>query len=278
MTMNNDESEMEREEFIERCIEALHEKDRLCFAGRFVQGFVHNTNGPLQNLSMLSEMLLSGLDQQEKLFRQSAGGNPQWDEIVAKQRKRLTQLRDQIFGLAGDLRHFMQIYEIERNGNQIDINALLTRILAVLKADLFFKHKVKSELRLSKNLPQIRMPGRNLIPALFHLFHNAITAMKDSPRKEFTVETLAEEGCIIIRITDTGCGLCGCKEPESLFRIFESKWPGESEESKNLHLGFGLYAARELLAPFGCSIVLECVGESTAAVLRIKLPEPEPRE
>ncbi len=269
---------MEREEFIERCIEALHEKDRLSFAGRFVQGFVHNTNGPLQNLSMLSEMLLSGLELQEKIFKQNAGENPQWDEILAKQRKRVTQLRDQIFCLAGDLRHFMQVYEIERSGNQIDINALLTRILAVLKADLFFKHKVTTELRLSKNLPQIRIPGRNLIPALFHLFNNAITAMKDSPRKEFTVETLAGEGCIIVRIMDTGCGLCGCNEPESLFRIFESKWPDESEESKELHLGFGLYAARELLAPFGCSIVLECAEETTTAVLRIELPEPEPRE
>lgn len=272
--MKHGEHEMEREEFIVRCLEALHEKDRLCFAGRFIQGFVHNANGPLQNLSMLSEMLLAGLDLQEKIFREQAGENAQWAEIVGKQRKRLTQLRDQIFGLAAELRDFMQIYEIERSSTQIDVNALLARILAVFKSDLFFKHKVKAELRLAKNLPQIKIPGRNLIPALFHLFHNAITAMRNSPRREFTVETLAEEGCVFVRVTDTGCGLCECKEPESLFRIFESRWPQESEESKNLHLGFGLYAARELLEPHGCSITLECGEDSTSAVIRIQLPEP----
>ena len=45
-----------QEQFAAQCIEALYEKDRLNYAGEFVQGFVHNTNGPLQNLTMLAEM------------------------------------------------------------------------------------------------------------------------------------------------------------------------------------------------------------------------------
>jgi len=50
------------EMFTEQYIRALIEKDRSNYSGKFVQGFVHNANGPLQNLTMLTEMLLSGLE------------------------------------------------------------------------------------------------------------------------------------------------------------------------------------------------------------------------
>ena len=47
----------------------------------------------------------------------------------------------------------MQLYEIERCGTELDINAILARMAKVFRSDLFFKHQVKSELRLAKNLP-----------------------------------------------------------------------------------------------------------------------------
>ena len=55
---------------IERCIRALHEKDRLNYSGKFVQGFVHNVNGPLQNLTMLTEMLISGVGASGSLIQE----------------------------------------------------------------------------------------------------------------------------------------------------------------------------------------------------------------
>ncbi|MFZ2448138.1 MAG: ATP-binding protein [Syntrophobacteraceae bacterium] len=271
--MKSDEPGREHEELIERCLRALHEKDRLSLVGSLVQGFVHNTNGPLQNLSMLTEMLLTGMDIQDRLFKANAGENPQWSEITDKQRRRLTQLRDQIYKMGADLREFMQLHEIERSGTDIDINALLTRITHIFRSDLFFKHRVQHELRLTQNLPQVRIPGRNIIPVLFHIYQNAITAMLDSPRKELIVETSIQGGNIAIRITDSGRGLGGRPDPESLFRLFESRWPPQSEDPKKTHLGFGLYAARELLAPHGGSIDLECGDESTTAVIRIPIPE-----
>ena len=53
----------------EQYIGALYEKDRLNYSGKFVQGFVHNANGPLHNISMLAEMLLSGLEVQDRIFQ-----------------------------------------------------------------------------------------------------------------------------------------------------------------------------------------------------------------
>jgi len=260
-------------EFIEKCLLALHEKDRLSFAGRFVQGFVHNSNGPLQNLSMLTEMLLASMDVQDRLFEANAGESAQWTELMEKQRKRLNQMREQVYGMAANLREFIQLYEIERNGTDIDINGLLSTMLRVFRSDLFFKHHVKQELRLSKNIPMVRIPGREIIPALFHLIQNAMTAMQGAPRKEFTVETGVQDKLVVIRFTDTGCGLCGYQDPETLFQLFESQWPPTDDPSRKTHQGFGLFAARKLLAPHGCTINLECCREGTSAVVRIPLPD-----
>jgi signal transduction histidine kinase len=270
--METDRSGKTGDHSIEQCLQALHQKDRLSYAGKFVQGFVHNANGPLQNLTMLAEMILVGMDLQDRMFS-SGGDKGKWEELLDKQRRRLTQMREQIGNLAGDLREFMQLHEIERNGTEIDINALLTRIVNIYRADLFFKHWVKPELRLTRNLPHIRVLGRDMVPAIFHIFENAMTAMKDSPRKEFLVETSMQNREILVKITDSGCGLPDENERESLFELFESKWPEQKtdRDQKIDHPGYGLYAARKLLSPYGFTVTLESSGEGTSAIIRMPL-------
>ena len=64
-----------------------YEKDRSNYSGKFVQGFVHNANGPLQNLTMLTEMLISGLELQDQYIQEHSGENEKWSELLGKQRK-----------------------------------------------------------------------------------------------------------------------------------------------------------------------------------------------
>jgi signal transduction histidine kinase len=260
-------------QIIEQFLGALYEKDRLNYSAKFVQGFVHNANGPLQNLTMLTEMLGSGIDVQDRLFRSNPGDNEKWSEIMAKQQRRLTQTREQIHNLAGDLREFMQLHEIERYGTEIDINILVSRIARIFRSDLFFKHQVNSELRLSKNLPHIKALGRDMVPAVFHLFHNAVVALGGSSKKELVVETQMQDDCLVLSITDSGCGLGAEDNPDVFFELFESRWRNYDDETaaRDLHLGFGLYAARQLLLPYGFTVVLEKQSEGTSAIIRMPL-------
>jgi hypothetical protein len=112
---------------------------------------------------MLAEMLQEDRSA-DRIFK-AQRENAQWAEIMVKQRKRLTQLRDQIFGLAG-LREFANLYDRTQR-RQMGI-AFPPSSIGPL-----FKHKVTSRLRLTKTFPG-RMQGRNIIPALFHLFQNAM--------------------------------------------------------------------------------------------------------
>jgi signal transduction histidine kinase len=252
---------------------ALFEKDRRNYSGKFVQGFVHNANGPLQNLTMLTEMLLSGLEVQDRIFKSNSGENQEWNTLVEKQRRRLTQMRRQIHNLAGDLQEFMQLYEIDQHGTEIDINALVTRIVKLFHADLFFKHHVKCELRLANNLPHIKAPGKDMVPALFHLFENGVKALRTSVKKELIVETAMHEREITVKVTDSGCGLPEEASPDVFFDLFVSKWqpPEDKTASCDPHLGFGLYAARRLLLPHGFQVSLERSAEGTTAVMRMPL-------
>jgi len=256
---------------IERCIRALHEMDRSNYSGKFVQGFVHNANGPLQNLTLLTEMLISGMELQDRVFGSACGENQQWSELLGKQQKRLAQMREQISNLATDLREFMQLYEIELCGTELDINAILARMSKVFRSDLFFKHQVKSELRLAKNLPHIKALGGDFVPAVFHLFQNAITALKESPKKELIVESCIQAGEIVVRITDSGLGPPEELHPDILFDLFESRWQNSDTKtmSADPHLGFGLYAARQLLLPYGFSVSLERTAQGTSALIRM---------
>jgi signal transduction histidine kinase len=193
---------------LDQCLKALLEKDRLANLGGFIQGFIHNVNGPLQNMSMLVELLQRGQEKQEELILSAGLGST--DQIVpqlAKQRQRIEQLGSQVESLAEMLRVFMVLRQIERSSTQIDVNLVLTKLSNAFKADLFFKHQVTLDLRLSRNLPFIQIPGHHIVPALVHLFRNAVTALKSSRGRHLTVESREAGGSVLIEISDNGCGV-----------------------------------------------------------------------
>lgn len=257
----------------EKFLDALLEKDRLCYLGYFVQGVIHNVNGPLQNLSMLGEILLKGQDSQDGFVQAHCpGSQDEWQDLSTKQRKRLAQLSQQILGLADMMRDFMVLHEIERNETEIDLNLILSKLVNVFRSDLFFKHQVTLDLQLARNLPLLRILGRHLIPALVHIFRNALTAMRETPEKRLAIHSRFDNEKVHVDFRDSGCGIG--KDPqkrEQLFGLFHSNWEEcrakLSRDEK--HLGIGLFAAYRLLSPYGVHIRLEDCGDGTLTTLEI---------
>lgn len=253
-------------------MEALQEKDRQCYLGQLVRGLIHNVNGPLQNVSMLTEMLTRGQDLLDQMARKTPAEDPgQWEKALEKQRQRLERLSQQIMNLAGVLRDFMIVLEIERNQSEVDLRLLLHKLVRVLQADLFFKHEVEVALNLADELPLVRILGRDLVPSLMHLFHNCICAMRDTPQRKLELECFVEQGNIRVLFKDSGCGLDLDKGQGSYFDLFFSDWPSTSasKEDHEKHFGFGLFSVRKLLAPYGVSVGMERRNEQTVVELRI---------
>lgn len=254
-----------------RLLDALLDKDRLCLLGEFVHGFIHNINGPLQNMSMITEILTKGQDFQDRFMSRDVPElHGEWGETSARQRKRLGQLTQQICTLADMLRDFMIVHEILRHETELDLNLVVQKLGSVFNADLFFKHQVHFEMKLESNLPLLRVYGRHLVPSLMYLLKNALVAMRSSQRKELLVRTARGEGWVSVAVQDTGCGFGGC-EPELFFQPFFSAWPDATTTPGGVkeHQGLGLYLARHLLSAYDCLVCLREVEGGTEAVVKI---------
>lgn len=259
---------------LEQCIDALLQKDRWNHLGGFVQGLIHNINGPLQNMSMLVEVLVRG---QEQIASRCADNSPVPMEVNAlheKQGKRLHQLGAQITDLTNMLRSFMILHEIERNESEVDVNLIVSKLAETFRADLFYKHQVDVDLRLAKDLPLVKILGRHLIPALVHILKNAVMAMKDSPQKQLTIESGLENTAVRLVVSDTGCGINPGQDVEGWFGLFSSGWRKSDSPQyvEERHLGFGLYAVKRLLDPYGVDVAVNPSETGTTVTLNIPFP------
>ena len=257
-----------------RLLDVLFEKDRLSYLGKIVRGLIHNVNGPLQNISMLVEVLTRGQDQMDGLARSPQPvPRDKWDTLSEKQRQRLTRLTEQVFLLSEMLRDFMVLQEIERNESEVDIKLVLNKLASIFRADLFLKHQVDLQLQMDEAIPLVRVRGRDLIAALIHLFQNAIRAVRESETKRIVIECRREDDRIRITFRDSGCGLPADEDVERLFELFHTRWPelSSAADTGEKYFGFGLFAARRLLAPYGAKAEIERRGDETLSILEIPL-------
>jgi signal transduction histidine kinase len=257
----------------QKLFRALLEKDRLGYMGYFTQGLIHNINGPLQNISMLTEFVAKGQDlAREFVAKRCSCENPEaYDAICAKQQQRLQQLAGQISTVVEMLRDFMWLHEVERNESEMDLNLLIRKLIQVFRADLFFKHNVELELRLGDNLPLVKILGRHLISALVHLFNNAMTAVRGAQGKKLVIETKLEEKTILLVFRDTGTGFA-TEGDQALFKPFFSDWSSTSnleQKDNEQHFGLGLFVVESVLKPYGVKAALKRVGNETLAILEI---------
>lgn len=236
--------------------------------GAFTQGLIHNINGPLQNISMLAELIQTGF---ARLERVAGGDGDQHAEersrILERERQRLQKLSDQVSLLDSMLRDLRLLHEIERNAGEVDLNQLVLSLVQTFQCDLFFKHHVQLELKLAHDLPLIRVLARNLIPALVHLFRNAITALREAPEKHLVVESRTEGAKIWLSLRDTGCGLKPGEE-HRCFEPFYSGWP-PAIQTQELHHGVGLFLACAYLEPYAIKVTLLTQEQETVASLEI---------
>jgi signal transduction histidine kinase len=261
----------ECQEMLRRCFEALFAKERLSYMGGFTQGLIHNINGPMQNMSMLVELLLVGQDRINQFVQaHCAGDSDKWNQIQEKQKQRFQQMSGQINMLTEMLRDYMLINEMERNESEVDLNLAVSKLIQALRADLFFKHQVELELQLTNDLPLIRVYARHLIPSLVHLFQNAMSAMQDVLEKRLLIETRYDGGSVRLTLSDTGCGFTAEQEPH-LFEPFFSGWPATvlTQNRQERHFGLGLYTVRALMSAYGVKVTLERIGRETLATLEI---------
>ncbi len=255
-------------------LEALAELDRPAHMGRLLRGLIHNINGPLQNISMLMELMeRNHAKLEEHLEAHGASVQDGWRPLCEGQKGRMQRILDQIRGFSEMLKDFMVLQEIETTESELELNLILEKLSRIYRADLFFKHHVTVIMRPAAKAPLLRLRGQDVVPALKHLVENAVLSMRASKEKTLVLSTEVTGNQVVVEVRDTGCGLPKDRSMEELFQPFVTAWPDEvrSADKTSRHFGIGLTLAQKLLEPYGASISLKSE-ESGGTSARVFLP------
>ncbi len=245
---------------IECPLDVLAELDRPAHMGRLLRGLIHNINGPLQNISMLLELMERNhakIDAQ--LCSETESLVNALRPLCDAQKGRMQRILEQVRLFSEMLKDFMVLHEIEVNESEVEVNLILEKLQLIYRADLFCKHHVTVERYPAAKVPLLRVRGRHLVPALEHLIENALLSMRTTPEKKLTLSTEVTAQHVVVSVKDTGCGLPKDRSSEELFEPFVTAWPDDVRGADKIHrhLGLGLTLAARLLQPYGATVSLE---------------------
>ncbi len=245
--------------------------DHYCgvFLIRTLGGFVHNLNSPLQILWLRSEQLQSDVGKLSNEIEgvggiEAEGLAERMSQRVDSLLKALEQLNDSLSFLTEDI-----LEKARSEIGQVSINEVVKDTLSLLRADMFFKHRVQVSVQLDDNLPSISGRHSDLCVIMLNLIQNALEAMIDSELKSLAVETARQEDSIIVRITDTGCGISEEDSPHVFEPLFTTKKKIDYDGKVQEHAGLGLALSALLVDDFRGSITFESVADATTFTIRL---------
>ena len=150
----------------------------------------------------------------------------------------------------------------EHSEDEVDINACLDAVLAVLGNYLLVNRISISTHDLLPDLPAVRGDADELQQVFLNIINNAVYAMKIEGGGELAVQTRLGEGgtCVEVLISDTGPGI----PPEIRSRIFD---PLFTTKKVGEGTGLGLSVSYGIVARHRGTIAVE-----TATATEVKHP------
>lgn len=211
-----------------RVNEELKELDRM--KSEFVALVSHELRTPLTNIRSGLELVL---ERNRKL-------KPNVEEslsLVHRETKRLSALVDTIMDLSA-----LEAGRFPLQPRPLRLDAMASEVAAQ------FPNLAQLSIRLADDLPLISADEDGLKSVLYHLFDNA---SKYAPEGELILEAEADNGSVLISLTDSGPGI----PEEERERIFEMFHRLDSRDAREVYgHGLGLPMAKRLIEAMGGEI------------------------
>jgi signal transduction histidine kinase/CheY-like chemotaxis protein len=165
--------------------------------------------------------------------------------VVVAEGQRLTQLIDDVLDLAK-----IEAGKFTWNMATLSVNELIDRAVAATSS-LFEGKPVQLVKNVAPNLPAITGDEHRLVQVVINLISNAA---KFTPSGSVTVAARAEDGNVMVSITDSGIGIA----PADHQNVFEKfKQVGDSLTDKPRGTGLGLPICKEIVEHHGGRIWVE---------------------
>ncbi|MEN6627607.1 MAG: ATP-binding protein [Candidatus Sumerlaeia bacterium] len=230
--------------------------------GRMAGNLAHEINNPLGIIKNYIQIVRENLVV-------SGGGRRKTDPSLDS----LEVINEEVNRIARLVRQLLDLHRpVEQKIEPVDLNALVRDILAILGEEL---HRGGIELtaELQPELPQPVASADLIRQVLINLVRNAQDSMENGGR--LTVRTSSsvewadgeERQSVLVRISDTGCGIA----PEHISQVFD---PFFSTKSPEKGTGLGLCVSYGIVQMYHGSIDLESeVGKGTTVVVSLPMDE-----
>lgn len=246
--------------------------------GRLFRGIIHNLNGVGQAFSMQTELLHMMFAQADDILAkisvakdlgEAQDQSARLRELLGRRTELAKHLTGEVKILQETMGRVSALAEQTRSAIGADVFKLDTVIateIEFLNSDGFFKHKIRKELLLADNVPDIEGGLVKIHHVLAILLENAAQALADNMANEssprITIATSSNGLMAELRVTDNGPGLGSA----DFARIFEPFYT-----TRQNHLGMGLYLARAMAISSGGTLSCESAPGQTSFVLKIPI-------
>ncbi|MBL7179634.1 MAG: DUF3365 domain-containing protein [Desulfobacterales bacterium] len=239
----------------------LIRSERLAATGKLAASIAHEINSPLQAVTVLLGTLKKKYSNDKELSNQF--------ELL---KGAFSSIRDTVKNLL----------DLNRPGQEVkqptNINRIIEKTVDLVRSHLK-KSKIKVNLELSANIPEIYASPLQLNQCILNMINNSAEAMTGTltPKNglmagtatggEITIKTNLKEGNIIINITDTGPGI----PEEDLQYIFDPFFT----RKKKMGMGVGLSTCHGIIEDHG-GIITAKNSAHGGLVMAITLPAAQP--
>ena len=213
-------AEREQAERSLRKREQLHlESEKLAAVGRLAAGVAHEINNPLTTVLTFSHLLREkeGLSDEDK----------QDLDLVIQETSRASEI---VRGLLDFARERPALKEA------LDVNEVVRRTIPLLRSQKAFQRIAVRE-HLQGDLPPVDGDMNRLQQVLLNLSLNACEAMQDGG--VLTISTSAQGSSVLLKVTDTGCGIKE-KDLDHVFEPFFSTKPVGKGTGLGLSVSYGI--------------------------------------
>lgn len=243
-----EEKVRDRSEQLQRMQMQLVHTEKLASLGELVAGIAHEINNPLSGI-----LIFSSLAAKDKRLDPALKGDL---ETISSEAQRCAGIVKGLLEFARDYQPKMTVCEI----NQVVLDSL-----RLVECQSVFQN-VAILRQLDSDLPQIMADQNQLKQVFINIFINAGQAMQDLKRGELkiiTIRAVEPEGGVMIRISDSGCGV----PEEQLGKLFDPFFTTKGTGGT----GLGLSVSYGIIQAHGGTISAEsALGVGTT--FRISLP------
>ncbi len=242
MAVKLKESYSNLEQKVEERTAQLLRAERLAAVGELAAEVAHEINNPLGGLQNFASMIESepeNISQTKKYAALMQEGLKRVEMIV----KRLLT--------------FSRPYTLHIS--ESNINTVINSSLE------FIEHKtepchVNIQKEFNESLPPVLVDADHISMVFINIMANAIESMPGGGRLTIRTDTCTRhEGCVAVRISDTGCGI----RPEIMEKVFEPFFSTKNKEGEK-GLGMGLVISKRIVEDHHGEIRVESkVGEGT---------------